>query len=293
MRSLRKEREPSPCGSLIAARLTCCIKITLLLLQPHRMIPYGSWGEIKLCVVSPLALSQSRWQSPPLTRTVTVAPQRMRQLPGRAPILVSMAAMAGVQRTISSLAQCHLLVASSLLAVSPDGGFGGGQIGYNWQGVWHPHLVLGVEADFQGADISDRRTDKFGDILQSKLDWFGTVRGRLGYAFDRTLVYGTGGFAFGGIEKLGDFSPFPFADNVAKVDKTATGYVVGGGIEYKVTPAWSVKAEYQYINLGQNDPKFQSGLSFKRVGNTVDDDAFHTVRAGINYHFGGGYEPLK
>jgi len=177
--------------------------------------------------------------------------------------------------------------------VSPDGGFGGGQIGYNWQGVWHPHLVLGVEADFQGADISDRRTDKFGDILQSKLDWFGTVRGRLGYAFDRTLVYGTGGFAFGGIEKLGDFSPFPFADNVAKVDKTATGYVVGGGIEYKVAPAWSVKAEYQYINLGQNDPKFQSGLSFKRVSNTVDDDAFHTVRAGINYHFGGGYEPLK
>ena len=78
-------------------------------LEAMWLIRYGPWGEIKLGAVLSLALSQSRWRPPPLTRTVTVAPQRMRLLPGRALILVSIAAMAGVQRTISSLAQCHLL----------------------------------------------------------------------------------------------------------------------------------------------------------------------------------------
>src|SRR5262249_14580656 len=115
---------------------SCCIKITLLLLQPYRMIRYGSWGEIKLCVVLPLALSQSRWRPPPLTQTVTVAPQPMRLLPGRAPILVSMAAMAGGQRTISPLAPCNLLVASSPFALVLVGGSAVGRFGYNWKGGW-------------------------------------------------------------------------------------------------------------------------------------------------------------
>src|SRR5271165_847298 len=83
--------------------------------------------------------------------------------------------------------------------LSPSGGFGGGQIGYNWQGVWHPHLVLGVEADFQGAGIDDSKTVS-GTTFKSSLDYFGTVRGRIGYAFDRALVYATGGFAYGDVK---------------------------------------------------------------------------------------------
>jgi outer membrane immunogenic protein len=81
--------------------------------------------------------------------------------------------------------------------LSPEGGFGGGQIGYNWQ---VGHLVFGAEADLQGSDISDRIQDfNFGDTFHSSLDWFGTIRGRLGYGFDRALVYATAGFAFGGV----------------------------------------------------------------------------------------------
>ena len=160
----------------------------------------------------------------------------------------------------------------------PEGGFGGGQIGYNWQGgfgfgqAW----VFGVEADFQGADISD---NAFG--VKSQLNWFGTVRGRLGYAFDRTLVYATGGFAYGEVEtKVPGFSQ----------SDTQTGYVVGGGVEYKINPSWSLKGEYQFISLDASDA---SGAGSLAGFSNTDRTDVHTVRLGLNYHVGHGYEPLK
>jgi outer membrane immunogenic protein len=168
--------------------------------------------------------------------------------------------------------------------LSPEGGFGGGQIGYNWQGIWHPHLVLGIEADIQGGDITDRRVDSVGEFVKSNLDWFGTVRARLGYAVDRTLVYATGGFAYGGL-KAGVTTP---GGASAGFSDTVTGYVAGGGVEYKFTPAWSVKAEYQYVNFGKTE--------FSPAVNPLvkyEDDAYHTVRVGLNYHILPTFEPLK
>jgi outer membrane immunogenic protein len=180
--------------------------------------------------------------------------------------------------------------------LNPSGGFGGGQIGYNWQGVFgHPQLVLGVEADFQGADISDSVTASIPlsknvtliENAKSTLDWFGTVRGRLGYAFDRSLVYATGGFAYGHITDEASASLTNRVQTIAggaKIDTTSTGWVVGAGIEHKLTAAWSVKGEYQYINLGQDSEWAKE--------NSKDFD-IHTVRVGLNYHVGQGYEPLK
>jgi outer membrane immunogenic protein len=181
--------------------------------------------------------------------------------------------------------------------LSPEGGFGGGQIGYNWQGVLHPHVVLGIEADIQGADIQDKFVAASGPrTYESKIDYFGTVRGRIGYALDRTLVYFTGGFAYGGVNNSYSDPSNNNPNKSFKKDDTATGYVLGGGLEYKVTPAWSLKGEYQYINLGENDPVNTAGVSYKTflgAGTVVHDDAFHTVRVGLNYHVGQGYEPLK
>ncbi len=87
-----------------------------------------------------------------------------------------------------------------------------------------------------------------------------------------------------------------------RFDGTATGYVIGGGVEYKFTPRWSVKAEYQYIDFGKNDPTYQ-GVSWENVGsynnhvgpykNSLTEDAFHSVRLGVNYSFGQDYAPLK
>ncbi|MGO8778119.1 MAG: outer membrane protein [Rhodomicrobium sp.] len=135
------------------------------------------------------------------------------------------------------------------------GGFGGGQIGYNLQ---RGNIVFGVEADLEGADITKSGVNATGD-------YFGTVRGRVGYAFDRALVYGTAGFGFGG------------CSGVDCPNTNFDGWVAGGGIEYKLAPAWSVKAEYQHIEATSETPNY--GLD--------------TFRVGVNYFVGGVYEPLK
>ncbi len=176
------------------------------------------------------------------------------------------------------------------------GGFGGGQIGYNWQGLWHPHLVLGVEADIQGAGISDhfvRSASYFGTTVfdgKQDADFFGTVRGRIGYAFDKVFVYGTGGFAYGGVNTHIQLTNPGFANNLSN-NATLTGFAAGGGVEYKIAPQWSLKAEYQFIDLG--DQRLSNLASDQVPDRTKVDDRFHTVRAGINYFFRPGYEPLK
>ncbi|MGO9174374.1 MAG: outer membrane protein [Rhodomicrobium sp.] len=176
----------------------------------------------------------------------------------------------------------------SSASFAPDGGFGGGQIGYNWQGLLHPNLVLGIEADIQGADISGKATvDPVSAPIataESRLDWFGTVRGRLGYSFGSALLYATGGFAYGGVEdKLSVTSSGH--TTITSDNYTATGWVVGGGVEYKLAPAWSVKAEYQYIDIDDRVNHVTASATF--------DHAYNTVRLGVNYHFLPAYEPLK
>jgi outer membrane immunogenic protein len=178
---------------------------------------------------------------------------------------------------------------SNQLALSGDqptglfsaGGFGGGQIGYN---VQLSRVVLGLEADFQGASIRDSVTDLiFGDFFSSQLDSFGTVRGRIGYAFSPALLpYLTGGFAYGHLS------------NLAAIDTTYTfsgmvvGYTVGAGIEWAFTPAWSFRGEYLYMDFGKHDPINAAGAPFSQTQMgvpTVNNDAFNIVRFGVNYRF--------
>ena len=190
-----------------------------------------------------------------------------------------------------------------------EGFSGGGQIGYNFQFGAGSGVVIGIEADAQYLDFGRSRNNAFvngavrpGFYLNdprglSSLDFFGTVRGRLGYAFDRTLVYGTGGFAYG--SGSADRSFGGFAGN----DSFRTGYAVGGGIEYALptdsflnffrSSAVTLKVEGLYVNLDRNtrnqgafvinaasnDPVVSSP-----VGRRADE--FAVVRAGLNYKFG-------
>jgi outer membrane immunogenic protein len=177
--------------------------------------------------------------------------------------------------------------------VQPSGGFGGLQAGYNWQGSFgYSSLVFGVEADIQVSSIQAERGDGLGlgDVYRSRLQDFGTVRGRLGYATDRTLLYFTGGFAYGNVRNEVSLPAGP-ADFIA--NPTATGYVLGGGLEYRLSRTVSIKAEYQYINLGANNPSDPSVGSYTSNGGNVRDDAFHTVRVGLNWYPFKVYEPLK
>jgi outer membrane immunogenic protein len=164
-------------------------------------------------------------------------------------------------------------------ALQPDGWFGGGQLGYNLQ---FDRLVLGVEADLQGADISDGTSGISGAYLaQSNVDinWFSTVRGRVGYSTGPALLYFTGGFAFADVDYSATATG-PAGTIALSSDGIKTGYTLGGGLEWAFTPDWSLKTEYLYVDLG-NETLSSPGGAFT---SSTDTD-FHTVRVGLNYHF--------
>jgi len=177
--------------------------------------------------------------------------------------------------------------------LDPAGGFGGGQIGYNYQ---VQNWVFGIETDLQGASIKDSAGATLPYLVGStitsnvsqKIDWFGTLRGRLGIAFDRVLLYGTAGLAYGET-KTGLTMTDSLGFSAANANKsTRTGWVAGGGVEWAFAPNWSVKGEYQYIDLGRTRVSAQEFLAGAptafAVSTSVRSD-FHTGRVGINYRF--------
>ena len=191
---------------------------------------------------------------------------------------------------------------------SQDGFSGGAQIGYNYQFTPGSGVVVGIEADTQYLDFGAKRRDS-GVVAApgfaindprglSSLDFFGTVRGRLGYAFDRTLVYGTGGFAYGAGSTDRSFGGFQGNDDFR------TGYAVGGGIEYALptdsffnffrASAVTLKVEGLYVNLDRGTRNQGAFIINTAANNAVvqsissgrRDDEFAVVRAGLNYKFG-------
>ena len=169
---------------------------------------------------------------------------------------------------------------TSTFNLAADGFNGGVQAGYNWQAG---SSVFGLEADIQGASLEDNKTC-FGCgtalTVNSKLPWFGTVRGRLGYSVGPSLFYATGGFAFGGVKT---------AFNDLSLSETRTGWTVGAGIETPFTllglfgPNWTSKTEYLYVDLGRSTTGFDLGGGTPVVFTTKVQE--HIFRTGLNYHF--------
>ena len=172
--------------------------------------------------------------------------------------------------------------------ISPAGAFGGGQIGYNFQ---RGNIVFGVEADIQGGSITDSKTAT-GTIfnlpasltIKSTLDWFGTVRGRLGYAFDRTLVYGTAGLAYG---QITDEATLAVARLAALLGRNRLTRRVMLSAAASSTSSPRTGRPRQSISTSTS---VRTAYGAKATG---EDFAVHTVRAGLNYHVGTSYEPLK
>jgi outer membrane immunogenic protein len=178
-----------------------------------------------------------------------------------------------------------------------SGILGGGQIGYNWQAG---HLVYGLEADIQGTDIKGSLNilGPFNTVgggnsgpasftADEKLSWLGTVRGRVGYAWDRVLLYGTGGLAYGEV-KVDQNTIFPGLIYPSSASSTRTGWVAGGGIEWAFSGNWSAKAEGLYYDLGNIST---SGGPIPAGGLYLGGKTFNVqgviARAGVNYRFGG------
>ncbi|MBR0708737.1 outer membrane protein [Bradyrhizobium liaoningense] len=141
----------------------------------------------------------------------------------------------------------------------PSGFVGGIQAGYNFQnGPW----VFGVEGDIQAAGADDTFAPwKFSN------PWFGTLRGRAGYAFSNVLFYGTAGLAFGELRA----QTFGWTES-----HTTAGWTIGAGAEVGLAPNWSAKLEYLYIDLST------SQFAITGVSNGYSASV---VRAGVNYHF--------
>lgn len=171
-----------------------------------------------------------------------------------------------------------------LAAVAPidtmnlDGWLGGITGGVNYQ--FANGVVIGLEADIAYADISDTVYDVAADVVNSdpgntitsKTDVVGSVRGRLGYAFDRTLLYGTGGLAF-------SHTTVSATEGDLSDDANLTGWTIGAGIEQAFTDRISVKFEYLYSEFG--DHTWFEGEDYSSTSSSSSS----TVRAGINLHF--------
>jgi len=143
--------------------------------------------------------------------------------------------------------------------VDPSGILGGGQVGVNWQSG---QFVYGAETDLQASGANDTFAGyKFSN------PWFGTLRGRAGYAFNNFLIYGTLGLAYGDLK--GEFGG-------AVEPHTMAGWVGGVGAEYGITPAWSAKVEYLYMDLADR------GFSITGMDNGY---RANILRLGVNYHF--------
>jgi outer membrane immunogenic protein len=159
----------------------------------------------------------------------------------------------------------------------------GGTVGANYQiGAY----VIGIEGDTDWTNLhggSGLTCGAISDLVppptgcQTQGEWLATVRGRLGYAFNNVLIYGTGGAAVGNIQ-AGLIPPSTFDS------KTETGWTVGAGVEIAFAPNWTVKAEYLFVDL-PDATCTTVGNCGGAVGSTVSFNE-SIVRAGINFKFG-------
>ncbi len=158
---------------------------------------------------------------------------------------------------------------------SPDGFLAGGTIGGNYQ--WG-QFVLGIEADGDWSNLNATTFSNCGGGCETKSDWLATVRGRAGYAWDRILIYGTGGGAFANVQAAAGALPFS--------SSTQTGWTAGGGVEVAFTPNITGKVEYLYVSLGNQSCGAANCYSASGIGPaTTVSLTENIVRAGINYKF--------
>ncbi len=188
-------------------------------------------------------------------------------------------------------------------SIDYDGFVGGGELGFNWQfGKW---FVLGAEADLSGSTIDGGSTQAHAtpELLvdspdtadfhaNQEINWYGTVRGRIGFVpWCRVMIYGTGGFAYGDVRDEGDidFTPFGGVSHLATAHSgTDTGWAAGGGVEYAFNKHWTFKVEYLHIDLGDHSSPARQRPDLNQPSSKANfswDNEFHTVTGGINFKF--------
>ncbi len=172
---------------------------------------------------------------------------------------------------------------------------GGAHVGYNLQlGQW----VVGLEGDVDGSSISHNNnsqslySNNYGYVsgvnYTTSAGIQGSIRGRVGVAWDRVLLYGTGGVAFAGVNASVNV---PYYNSTVtggydSASSTRVGWTVGGGIEYAVTNNWSVRAEYRYADFGRNTFYPVNSFSWDTYGANIQRRfTENRVQVGFSYKF--------
>jgi outer membrane immunogenic protein len=154
---------------------------------------------------------------------------------------------------------------------------GGGFFGANYQTGM---VVVGLEGDVEGSDLTGGWIDlPTGGQGRTKIDFQSSLRGRIGLASDRAMVYATGGAAFGNVAHT-------YTNLLTGVSETfsgtRTGWTVGGGVEFVIAPNWLARAEYRYTDYGMS--RASSVTSFPGLTGT-QEVKLNTIRVGFAYKF--------
>lgn len=178
-----------------------------------------------------------------------------------------------------------------------NGFLGGAQVGVNWQvNSW---LVIGAEGQFSWADVDGSTPCLVIGKCTAQVNWIATAAGRVGYTFDRTMLFAKVGVAWADTDYTATFGPFS-----ASASDTRTGLMIGAGVEHAFLANWSAKLEYNYMDFGSESLGFTSGgsggcealaKSYSYEGchgsksiNADITQKIHLIKFGINYRFGGG-----
>jgi len=168
-------------------------------------------------------------------------------------------------------------------------------------GIQFGPAFLGLEADMNYADLrtggqgsgvfstAGIPTGDYTEEFASRIEWFGTVRARAGFAAgERVLFYGTGGLAFGEVDTdyIRDESYLGPSSYAGSDSSVKVGWTAGGGVEVAVIPSWILKAEYLHVDLEDTDIDIEPTLgATTTLGTLTSDNDFDVVRFGVNHGF--------
>jgi outer membrane immunogenic protein len=182
---------------------------------------------------------------------------------------------------------------------SDAGAFGGLHVGFNYQ-LMGP-IVVGVQGEYNFAGISGNASAVPFNYLTTSIREFGSADARIGYAFDRLLVYAIGGFAYGDIRNAINFQVTPGVPpfvtgypNNRFFAANRYGFDVGGGLEYNFFGNWTARAEYRYYNWGTRgfaDAGFGNPVTIA-IPNHTSKETLQTGRLGLTYKFAWPYAPV-
>jgi outer membrane immunogenic protein len=198
------------------------------------------------------------------------------------------------------------LISNNSEGSNGNGAIAGGQFGYNYQdgnwvfgiegeGYWSGIKGIGNSSEVPNLIFNNTATDIDRSSVKNNYDF--TIAGRLGIAFDRTLIYGKGGWAWGNYSFDSSFTDSnpgsPVSTGSFSAGGTLNGFLVGVGVEHALTRNWTVKLEYDYIGYGSKELSETNCRSSSNACGVTGTDTFSSTKqvfkVGVNYLFDVGH----